>query len=576
MIRIGKLIVLALLLSASPVIASVIPEYATNTYTKKNPSRSEKKCIDEGYSITYENCPKLTAPTEQCPHHQDYYKSCSQEQWCINNNFPYKLEGCKLPAYPSKKCDNQLEMYRSCQLNIAKACESLNFTLKTKCKITNERCPYSTDYGKCCTPCEGFSHDIKNIPAGYVSDGITCTNCENITKTNIIENPCEGFLVCPYGPETAQTPSCQKGSNFLYETCKTAEIHCKETGFDKTSCAPTEDSQMCSEFDGLMKCTLNCAKLAAELFPEADIINENITDPILDVTKTALKSAFGQISETCVSNYRPTITLNLNKENMELYSNILNREISNVTLVLNYVEPLELAANGKFHNVRLKITGTPGACALQGLNINVSGTLNVSGADNICTNINIEDNGKFITTGNVTGNIDLGKNATLGIKGNLFGYLKANSYSEIIIKGILKYKDSSNNSLDHESISFGCGAKAKISGGIIAETANVVLKQRALIDTAYIKMVSTSDNPDLINTLSQIHIHRNAKVYSVYDSTEFLLVENNDSINCDDKYTIHLGSSIDENQKAKSLEPSDLLEDKWQCRQLDSKQLKCD
>lgn len=575
MIRIGKLIIIALLLSSSPVIASVIPEYATNTYTSKNPTRSEKKCIDEGYKITYENCPKMTAPTDQCPHHQNYYKSCSQEQWCLNNNFSYKLKECKLPSYPLKKCDNNAEMYRSCELNIDKACESLNYSFKTKCKITNDRCPFSNNYGKCCTPCEEFSHNIKNIPAGYIATGETCINCDNITKTNIIENPCEGFLNCPYGPETPQTATCQKASKILYQTCKTAESYCKETGHYKTSCSSTEDTYTCPELDSLVKCVLNCDKLAAKLFPEADIIAEDITDPILDITKKILKSPFGQISETCISNKRPTITLNLNTKNMELYSNVLNREISNVNLILNYLEPIELNANGKFNNVRIKVTGTPGACALKGLNINVSGTLNISGANNICANINIEDNGKFITSGNVTGNINLGKSASLGIKGNLFGYLKAGSYSETIIKGILKYKDTSNNSINNESISFGCNSKAKISGGIVVETANVVLKQHAIIDTAYIKLISTSDNPDLINTLSQIHLHRGAKAYSIYGNSEFLLVENTDNINCEDKYVIHLGSSINNDKRYQTLEPSELLKDKWKCRNLDYKYFDC-
>ena len=89
-------------------------------------------------------------------------------------------------------------------------------------------------------------------------------------------------------------------------------------------------------------------------------------------------------------------------------------------------------------------------------------------------------------------------------------------------------------------------------------------------------MISTSDNPDLINTLSQIHIHKNAKIYSIYDNSEFLLVENNNNVNCDDKYTIHLGSSINEEKQSKSLEPSDLLINEWQCRILDRKNNECD
>ena len=572
----GKILIIAILLSTSQVFAAVIPEYATNTYIKKSPSRSEKKCIDEGFAITYENCPKMTAPSEPCPYHQDYYKSCSQEQWCINNNYSYKLENCKIPSYPVKKCDNKIEMYRDCQLDIKKACESMNFSFKTSCKLTPERCPYSTDYGKCCTSCEGFSHDINKIPNGYIADGPTCINCDDITKTNIIENPCEGFLPCRYGPASKETPFCQKGPNFLYQTCKTAETYCIENGYSKTSCSHIEDAEPCPQYKDVMKCNLNCFKLAKEMNPTADIIDNDITDPLLDISKTILKSTYGKISDSCISNNRPTITLNINRENMDMYANILNREIHDVILVLNYTDSLELTANGKFHNVRIKITGNPGKCALKGRQINVSGTLNVSGSDNICANINVEDNGKFITSGSVIGNIDLGKNATLGIKGNLFGYLKAKSYSEIIIKGILKYKDLANNSVDNESISFGCASKAKISGGIIAETANVVIKQRSLIDTAYIKLVSTSDNPDLINTISQIHIHKGAKIYSIYDSSEFLLAENTESITCDDKYILHLGSSIDETKQSISLEPSELMADKWQCRTLYRKQLECD
>ena len=67
MFRINKLAILVLFLLTAPAIASVIPEYATNTYTKKSPSRSEKKCMDEGYTTTYETCPKMTAPTDPCP-----------------------------------------------------------------------------------------------------------------------------------------------------------------------------------------------------------------------------------------------------------------------------------------------------------------------------------------------------------------------------------------------------------------------------------------------------------------------------------------------------------------------------
>lgn len=575
MFRINKLFILVLLLLTTPAIASVVTEYATNTYTKKSPSRSEKKCMDEGYTSTYETCPKMTAPTDPCPFHNSYYKSCSQEQWCKNNNYSFKPEDCQLPSYPIKMCDNKTQIYRACRQNIKKACEDKGFSHMDNCKLTPQKCPYSDDYGICCTTCEGFSHDIKNIPAGYIADGPTCINCDDITKTNIIENPCEGFITCDYGPENTETASCQKGSQILYQACKTAEMLCEEKGYTQTSCSITEDSELCPEYNNLMKCSLNCIKLASLMFPDADIIDSDITDPKLDITKTILKSTYGKISDSCISNKRPEITLNIDSNSMDMYGNILNRTISDVTLVLNFIEPIELDINGEFNDVRIKVTGNQAECALKGRNINVSGTLNISGANNVCANITVAEYGKFITSGNIKGNIDLQKYASLGVKGNVFGYLKAGTQSETLIKGILKYKDSANNSPDTESIHFGCGTKTKISGGIIAETANVVIRQRAIVDTAYIKLVSTSDNPDLPNTLSSLHIQKNAKIYSTYDRSEFLLAENNDDINCDDKYIRHLGSSIDESKQSISLEPSELLTDKWQCRKLDRRQLEC-
>ena len=575
MIRINKLVILSLLLFITPAFASVIPEYASNTYTKRSPNRSEKKCMDEGFTITYENCSQMNAPTDPCPYHQDYYKSCSQEQWCKNHNFTLKPEDCKLPSFPIKACDNGAKMYRACQEDIKRACMDMKYEHQSSCQLTPERCPYSQEYGACCTPCEGFAHDINNIPDGYVADGPTCINCDNVTKTNVIENPCEGYIHCDFGPELNNTPSCKQGKKMLYKTCKTAEIYCQEKGYTQSTCSSTEDVEVCPEFTDLVKCNLNCFKLVKEQNPTADIINENITDPVLDISKDVLMSMYGKMSESCVSDFRPEITLNLNVKNMKMYENILNRKISNMIINLNFIDPIELTANGEFNNVRIKINGEPGECALKGRKINVTGTFNVSGATNICADINIENDGKFITSGNVQGNIDLGKNASLGIKGNLFGYLKSGTYSEALIKGIVKYKDNANDSFDNAGILLGCGSKTKISGGIVTETANVVLKQRAQLDTPYIKMISTSDNPDLPNTLSSIHIHKGGKVVSVYDSSEYSLASNNDNINCDDNYILHLGSAVNKEAQAINLEPSQLLEDKWKCRTLDRKLLDC-
>ena len=69
-----NLFYLAILFLTSTAKAAVLPDYATNTYQNHDLTRAEQKCIDEGYKITYANCPKQTAPDEKCPHHDNYYK----------------------------------------------------------------------------------------------------------------------------------------------------------------------------------------------------------------------------------------------------------------------------------------------------------------------------------------------------------------------------------------------------------------------------------------------------------------------------------------------------------------------
>ena len=575
MTHLKKTILFGFLLFSTSVFASVVPDFATNTYNNHNLSRSEKKCIDEGYKITYANCNNQTAPADRCPYHDAYYRSCSQEQWCRNNNFNYLAQDCKLPTYPVKICDNKYPMYRACQENIEKACVDAGYTSQTKCQLTNVRCPYNDDFGKCCDDCPSFSHTLAEIPAGYVADGPTCTTCDGIVKTNVIEAPCEDFQDCIYGPLSQQTPSCLKGSKNLYSACKTSEMHCKEKGYLYSTCSSSEDPEICPEHNELKKCHTNCFKLATEMFPEADIFHSDETDPAIDLSKTNMRSLYGKLSNACTSNVRPEITLNINSNNLSVYADIFNRNISNVNFILNFETPAVLPANGTFENVRIKITGDAPDCPLKGTSINVSGVLSVIGASNICTDINVADSSKFITTGNVTGNVTLGKDASLGIKGNLIGFLKTKSYAEILIKGIIKYKDTANNSPDNESIVFGCNSRAKISGGIIAETANVVIKQRGILDTPYIKLISTSNNPDLHNTLSSIHLQKYTKLLTTYDDAEYPLADNND-INCDDKYFTHLGSAVETENQETSLEPANQLIDKWQCRPLQRQQTECD
>ena len=573
MFGIRKLFVFCLFFAGS-AYAAVLPEYANNTYTDHSLSRSEKKCIEEGYKITYANCTNQTAPSDRCPYHDSYYRSCSQEQWCRNNNFTFLAKDCKLPTYPVKICDNKYPMYRACKEDVEKACIDSGYTSKDKCQLTDVRCPYNSDYGKCCDECPSFSHELDKIPEGYVASGNTCTTCSGIVKTNVVEAACEGFEECMFGPLSAQTPSCLKGNKRLYTACKTSELVCKEKGFLYSSCQSSEDATSCPENSNLKKCVTNCYKLALEMFPEADIIQDNITDPILDISKNNIRSLYGEISNACTSQFRPTVTLNINEKNLELYSNIFNKDISNVNFILNFETPAVLPINGALTDVRITVKGNTPDCPLKGDKLNINGTVSLVDVNNICANINIANSAKFITTGNVTGNIEMGKDASLGIKGNLLGSLKSGSYAEIFIKGILKYSDISNDSIDSESIIFGCNARAKIIGGIVADTSNIIIKQRSIIDTPYIKLISTSNNIDLPNTLSSIHLQKYSRIISVLDSTEYLMVDNPD-ISCDDKYLIYLGSSIDEAQQAISLEPSNLLENKWQCRTLNRKQQEC-
>ena len=574
MMNFNKKILFLFVATAWSAQASVVPEYAENTYTEHTLTRSEQKCIDEGYKITYANCSNQTAPADRCPHHDAYYRSCSQEQWCRNNNFNFLKEDCKLPSYPVKICDNQYQMYRACQEDTDKACREAGFSSKDDCQLTDKRCSYNNDYGKCCNECTDFAYELDKIPEGYVADGETCTTCGGIVKTNVVEAPCEDYMPCEFGPLSLQTPSCKKGKETLYSACKTADMACKEKGFTQSNCRTSEDEETCPEFKSLKKCRVNCYKLAVETFPEADVMNENMTDPRLELTKTQIKSLYGKISSECESNFRPEITLNINEKNLELYEHVFDRDISNVNFIINFEKKTPLTINGTLNNVKIKVMGDVPNCPLKGKSVSISGTVSLVDVADICANINIADNSKFITTGNVQGNIDLGKDASLGIKGNLNGYLKTKAFAEIFVKGTLTYADSANRTAEDGGIIFGCDSRSKILGGIVANPANIIVKQRALIDTPSIKMVSESNNPDMSGLLSSLHLHKFSKLLTTYDTTEYPLIDNSET-GCDDKYVIHLGSSTNENEKSLSLEPANLLEDKWQCRSLSRAQLEC-
>lgn len=195
-------------------------------------------------------------------------------------------EDCKLPLYPLKMCDNQFPLYRTCQENVIKACEDSGFKSKDECKLTDKRCPYSKDYGICCGKCEDFSHILKQIPAGYVPTGETCTTCGGITKTNIKPAPCKGFQMCQYGPMSPQTPRCRQADKVLYSACKTADTVCKEKGYTHTTCKATEDAMDCPENPVYKTCITNCFKLAVSLNPDSEILPWDAQNPVIDLTKS--------------------------------------------------------------------------------------------------------------------------------------------------------------------------------------------------------------------------------------------------------------------------------------------------
>lgn len=559
--------------------AAVSPDFFNNNQNHEL-SRSEKKCIDEGYKITYANCSNQTAPADRCPHHDSYYRSCSQEQWCRNNNFRFLATDCKLPLYPLKMCDNKFPLYRACRENVIKACEDSGFVSQDSCKLTEKRCPYSPTFGICCGQCEDFSTQLKKIPDGYVADGETCTTCDGIVKTNIKPASCEGFQACTYGPMSAQTPSCRQADSILYTACKTADTICKEKGFIVNSCAATEDTIDCPENPAFKKCSTNCLKLAQSLYPEADIIGTNTVNPQLDLTKKEIRSLVGMSHPDCLNLKRPTVEINLNNRNLELYQDVFNRNLNNVNFKLNFEEPISFNANGTFNNVKISVSGNLSACPFNSQLTQVTGVVSFIGTPQLCMNFEVTPESKLLSDGSVRGNIKLGKDSSLGLKGDLNGSLRSGSYTEVFIKGKLEFNDPLNSEEDSESIVFGCNSKNKIVKGIVADTSSVILKQWAKVDTADITMKSTSDNLKLPNTLASVHLYKYAKLFSTYgndeNTTVFPLVENNNEQNCEDKYYIHLGSAVNTQMQTIVLEPSERLDNKWECRKLRYKQQQCD
>lgn len=566
-------------ISANSSFAAVVPNYAQNKYQGKELSRAEKKCIDDGYNVTYSSCAKMTAPTERCPHHDNYFKSCSQEQWCKNNNFRFSEAECTLPLYPVKMCDNGYHLFRLCRENIVKACEDEGYSSEEKCKLTEKRCPYSKNYGICCDSCPTFTHELQNIPTGYIASGETCTTCDDVVKTNVIPAPCDGFIDCPYGPEAPNTPSCQQAENMLFNACKTSYAFCQENGYTSTTCQDIEDFDICPENDSLRHCRTNCLKVAQKTFPNADIFAADAANPQITLQHDEIRSLIGLDHPDCQNQQRPTITLNINRKSFEIYQSLFKRKISNLNFKINFEDPLSLPADGIFENVKIDFSGNLPECPMSSKLTEIRGTVSLNNAPVLCLGLKVANEAKFISSGSLKGNVELGDDATLGLKGGLTGSLQTGSYSQVLIKGSLTFKDEFNSKDDDMSIVFGCNSKNKIEKGIFADTSSIYLKSWAKLDTPSINLHSVSDNVNLPNSLSSVHMYKWSKIFTSYGSGENAVVypisENEASTGCDDKYYIHLGSAINQEEQTLVIEPANLIEDKWQCRGRSNRQLSC-
>lgn len=563
---VGLVAVLGIVLGAEGAKAAVQPDYAMNVYQNHELSRAEQRCIDEGYKITYANCQNQTAPTERCPHHDAYYKSCSQEAWCKNNNYTFAEEDCKAPFYPFKMCANKYPLYRICKEDIARACKVAGFESKDKCQLTEKKCPFSPDWGECCGACERFAYELDKLPAGYVADGETCVTCAGVVKTNVKAAPCDGFVECKYGPMSARTESCQKAQVMLYRACKTSADVCRESGYTQNRCLPTDDVRECPQNKEFKHCKINCLKYAKEDNPGADVIGTDVTDPMLDLTKMKLMSLVDMQEASCQNQTRPEITLHINNQNIDMYENLLDREIENVSIRLIFEDAIELNANGKFKNVKIKAEGNMPECPLRGLMIEVDGVVSFGGIEKLCASFRVAEKAKLIADGGVAGDVELDKDASLGLKGDLVGKLTTKSFAEVLIKGKLVANDEDNFEAEKTSVEFGCNSKVKIEGGIEANAATVLIRQWSVLDTPSVKFVSAGEK------VSGMHMYQYVKIYNAYGETVFPIVEN---ATCDDMYYMQESATAENRRREITLEPSNLMSDLWKCQERNSKQLDC-
>ena len=91
------------------------------------------------------------------------------------------------------------------------------------------KCPYDDqlvyclpDDGTCCEICKDFPEE--NVKPGYIAAD-TCSCCEKVFY-KLKENPCSGFLECPFGGAD-DASSCQSGSKIMYSRCKDCPNGCE-------------------------------------------------------------------------------------------------------------------------------------------------------------------------------------------------------------------------------------------------------------------------------------------------------------------------------------------------------------
>ena len=544
--------------------------------TAQSFDRIEQKCLDAGYTIVAENCGENSAPEDVCPYHEKYFKSCSKSAWCLNEGYTYKSEDCKLPSFVSDICPNNFPLYKNCMEDITKACTDAGYKSAKYCKLSEARCPYSDDFGHCCTDCAEYPIALDELPRGYVQDGDACYTCSGKIRIRIKPAPCEGFVECPLGPDGEDTPSCLSGDRMLYKSCQNAEIKCHASGYTQTSCLDSEDVSFCPDDNSYMSCKLNCDKLAKLTYPKTNFITEDITNPELNSDYMNMKSYLVLENEECRPQKRPVVTLNITPENIDKYKNIFNMNISDIDFRINMQSPSDMEFNGNLQNSIVIFSGAQPSCLFSGGLANLSGDVQIKGANKVCNSFSLSKNSKFHLASNLNGDIKADDGAEIIVTRNLNGLVKVGNNVSITIKGKLIAEDLLNSTLDNGSIVLGCNSKAQIKRGMELNTANLIVKNNSLIETPQIILISKSDMLSLANSLSTIHLYSQAKIiHNLDENNQLEIASNTSDENCQDKYLVYLGSSFDETRQSFSLQADDTKDKDWQCKQLAEEQNSC-